>query len=1436
MQNPSLVVDSEGEWFELINSTSYPLDLAGLVITNELNQDIIIDTPTYLDSGQLYLVGASEDAESNGGVSVDLAWHEGTFSLNNEEGLLSVSSAGGVMTDIVSWSSATFPVQHGASMSLNLTQFDGLENDNPENWCTSSTPFGSGDLGSPGSANELCPDPLCEEITCDNPPLDDCIDNDAYTYAPIGNCSLGLCEYELIQRDCTSMGLFCAGGQCNDLCDLLSCDEPPLSSCEDDIATTWNGISNCSEGSCNYGFDFEDCSSSELFCFHGLCQALDPCDGIICELPPPQYCDGDLIVSYVREGECFNGMCEYDTTLFDCTSLAQFCNAGYCQALNPCAEIGCPSPSNSCDGDVAVVYDGAPGVCIEGSCDYDEPVRINCADFGHSCLDGECRAVGPCTNVICDTPPASFCSTDEPSVHYTSPGECVEGLCQYESTVDFCSDSETCSDGLCLGNCDLVTCDTPPEPTCDSGMAFTYISPGICAEETGACEYTNTREVCSLEGDFCMAGSCQPEDPCLGVFCTTAPAPFCEDNNSHAYLPVGGCAYGECTYTEVETNCSALDQFCFEGLCQDEDMCLDVSCEGATEASCDDNEVVFYNAGVCSEGICTYSESRTACEPQENCLESTCVNLCEGVECGPAPAPYCDENMAVTASDIVNCSMGECVYGTTYQDCGSMYYLCLDGECLPDDPCRDIVCSVPPSPYCDELMAVQWEAIGLCDDGDCNYTPIYEDCAESGGFCTDGVCESEDPCADLICDEAPLDFCEGNTTVIFDAPGTCLSGICDFTFTRSDCTEADLICSAARCVGPINPGTLVITEVMQNPASVGNNSGEWFEIFNTSSDEVDLFGIIFRDDNIDHFVVSDNMLVPGHSYFLIGAVGNPSLNGGISLGMVWTTNSMVLNNDSDTIIIELDGEIIDQVSWDDGTSFPDPNGRTMSLDPDTLDSDSNDEGSNWCYGTSVYGAGDAGTPGSENTDCPIGSCAELTCDSPISAYCDGDMVLSFSGLGNCTDGSCSYDAEFINCVESGGFCVDGACTPNDPCGPDICSAFTPYCEGDEMVLSDGDGACDMGVCTYSENRLNCTALGLICTEGSCLDSCSLVTCNTPPAPYCLDASAYVFESDGVCEDGICTYIETTTNCAAGPSGGFCLDGSCQSNDPCDEVVCDLPTQPSCDENLATTYSGPGFCSSGLCTYSEETVDCAASGLVCLDGTCVTNCDVTVCDSPPSAYCNENTAMKYNPVGTCFGEGNCSYSEILFDCDSLELSCSLGVCVDLPQSGDLIITEIMRNPGEVADLLGEWFEIHNTGDNPIDLNGLILRDDGGFELYVISGSYIVDQNGFFVLGNNADFTTNGGVTLDYTWGEGALSLGNGNDAIQLFWDELLLDKVSWDNDGPFPNEGGASMSLDPDSIDTDLNNDGSNWCAASSAYGDGDLGTPGAENDPCGVGE
>ena len=109
---------------------------------------------------------------------------------------------------------------------------------------------------------------------------------------------------------------------------------------------------------------------------------------------------------------------------------------------------------------------------------------------------------------------------------------------------------------------------------------------------------------------------------------------------------------------------------------------------------------------------------------------------------------------------------------------------------------------------------------------------------------------------------------------------------------------------------------------------------------------------------------------------------------------------------------------------------------------------------------------------------------------------------------------------------------------------------------------------------------------------------------------------------------------------------------------------------------------------------------------------------------------------------------------------------------------IVINEIMQNPGAVADAAGEWFEIFNAGTTAVDIEGWKISDNGT-DSHVITngGPLIIPAGGYLVLGNNADFATNGGITVDYQFS--GIALANGDDEIILTTaSNLEVDRVEY----------------------------------------------------------
>jgi len=162
---------------------------------------------------------------------------------------------------------------------------------------------------------------------------------------------------------------------------------------------------------------------------------------------------------------------------------------------------------------------------------------------------------------------------------------------------------------------------------------------------------------------------------------------------------------------------------------------------------------------------------------------------------------------------------------------------------------------------------------------------------------------------------------------------------------------------------------------------------------------------------------------------------------------------------------------------------------------------------------------------------------------------------------------------------------------------------------------------------------------------------------------------------------------------------------------------------------------------------------------------------------------------------------------------------------------VIINEIMNDPVLVSDSNGEWFELHNVGDDTLDLNGWSISDSSrDYHEFFLEGGLLIPPGSYFVFGREADPSINGGYAPDYVYN--GFTLSNSEDEIMLFDDDsLLVDSVIYGGEG-WPSGSGHSLEFIEGSAD---NTDGANWAMATDAYGDGDYGTPGQKNSASAVG-
>jgi hypothetical protein len=159
MPNPSTVSDSYGEWFEVVNADTVAYNLNGWTLA-DAGDDYHVIAPNsgelWIAPGEYLVFGRAQDETTNGGVQVD--YEISGFLLSNTEDEIIIYDDQNQLVDIVEYTSA-FPFSSGAAMYI--TDFS-ADNNDPANWFIATTPYGLGDLGTPGQAWD---DPLSVEIS-----------------------------------------------------------------------------------------------------------------------------------------------------------------------------------------------------------------------------------------------------------------------------------------------------------------------------------------------------------------------------------------------------------------------------------------------------------------------------------------------------------------------------------------------------------------------------------------------------------------------------------------------------------------------------------------------------------------------------------------------------------------------------------------------------------------------------------------------------------------------------------------------------------------------------------------------------------------------------------------------------------------------------------------------------------------------------------------------------------------------------------------------------------------------------------------------------------------------------------------------------------------------------------------------------------------------
>ncbi|MGB3734121.1 MAG: lamin tail domain-containing protein [Ilumatobacter sp.] len=654
--------------------------------------------------------------------------------------------------------------------------------------------------------------------------------------------------------------------------------------------------------------------------------------------------------------------------------------------------------------------------------------------------------------------------------------------------------------------------------------------------------------------------------------------------------------------------------------------------------------------------------------------------------------------------------------------------------------------------------------------------------------------------------------------------------------------------------------SLVITEVMNNPAATSDTVGEWFELRNTGAD-VDLAGFSVQDDDGEKFTVDSTLKVAAGASVVFARNGDPAVNGGVVADFDYTSK-MSLHNTFDELVVTDDRGIqVDAVRWDDGRTFPDPNGASMQLAAVAAD---NADGANWCLSARRWATGDLGTPGAVG-DCDIAEVpliviTEVMSDPELTPSERSGEWFEIANLGSAPavlDGfslrtrSQQHIVSELT-VPAGERAVLGVYA--DP----AVNGGVPvdYAYGEDLSLFNAAGVIEIvtpnnisvdrveysAASGFPLDKAHSIELGSTATDNALgANWCSTIdryndqdfgtpgaagTCDEPAPIVALQISevtrnpAVVSDRDGewfevfnptaddidllnwsIGDEGSEHYVVRQSVIV--PAEGYAVvarsgDQSINGGVSADLVIGDaMVLYNSADEIVIHDQHGRGV----------DAVRWTSSGLMPRpNGGSMSRTDASLKSFAPS-----DDPSEWCTTSDQFGAGDTGTPR------------AANTCTAQPNNA-IVINEIHRDPQAEPDAQGEWIELHNRGDQAIDIGGWTLRDDD-VDTFVFPPDTVIDGGGHLTAGRN-DATLNGGIDMDLLYGIEIINF-NTTDELMLFDADLtIVDRVAWNAENGFPKVPGATMSLRDPLIDNAV---GANWCAAVTDQGNGDLGTPGAAN-------
>ncbi len=322
--------------------------------------------------------------------------------------------------------------------------------------------------------------------------------------------------------------------------------------------------------------------------------------------------------------------------------------------------------------------------------------------------------------------------------------------------------------------------------------------------------------------------------------------------------------------------------------------------------------------------------------------------------------------------------------------CGALL-AAVDGDCDDDDAAVnpggtevaddgiDQDCSGEDRITCfEDLDEDTWgsDIVTLADDGSCDTAQQESD--------RDGDCDDTTPSVNPDGDDS--DATDGIDRDCDGVDGTDADGDGYAGGTGPDCDDsdpqinpgagedrngADDDCDGMCDEGLIQPGDLIVTELMIDPESSSDNSGEWIEIHNPTAIDITLcHGWSLEDQGQDFVEVTGDPTIPAGGYLLAGKSSSPGANGDVPIDFEYGQGPLYLANDPDEIELWFDGTRIYSLDWPFGFETP---GASQQLSLSAYGPHAVGDPDDWCDSEVPWTgvpSDDYGSPGADNAVCP----------------------------------------------------------------------------------------------------------------------------------------------------------------------------------------------------------------------------------------------------------------------------------------------------------------------------------------------------------------------------------------------------------------------------------------------------------------------------------